>query len=113
MAREAAVRELGSACAGDGRVELKCRGEIEATIFEQGSLFEPWSYVPKVSAPTLVLWARHGDFQRRAHEALARELPDGRMRVFDGGHLMAMEQPDRVAELAAAFAARSGDGERD
>jgi pimeloyl-ACP methyl ester carboxylesterase len=94
----------------DGRVELKCRGEIEATIFESGAAFDPWPHVARVVAPTLVLWAQQGNFQREMHEALARELPDGRMRAFDGGHLMVMEQPDRVAALAAAFTTATPDG---
>jgi len=88
----------------DGRVELKCRGETEATIFESSVHFDPWIRAAKVSAPTLILWAQQGDFPREVHEALAREIPDGRMQVFDGGHLMAMEQPERVAALAAEFA---------
>ena len=89
----------------DGQVELKCRGEIEATIFESSALFDPWPHAARVTAPTLVLWAQRGDFPREVHEALARELPDGRLLAFAGGHLLAMEQPDRVAALAAAFAA--------
>jgi len=87
----------------DGQVELKCSGEIEATIFESSVHFDPWIRAAKVSAPTLVMWAQHGDFPREVHEALAREIPNGWMRAFDGGHLMAMEQPERVAALAAEF----------
>jgi pimeloyl-ACP methyl ester carboxylesterase len=94
----------------DGQVELKCRGEIEATIFESSVHFDPWARAAKVTAPTLVLWAEHGDFPREVHEELARVLPDGRMQTFDGGHLMAMEQPERVAALAIAFATGARDG---
>ena len=88
----------------DGQVELKCRREVEAVVFESGSVFDPWPFVAKVDVPTLVLWARRGSFPRAIHEALASELRDAQLRSFDGGHLMAMEQPERVAELAAAFA---------
>jgi pimeloyl-ACP methyl ester carboxylesterase len=88
----------------DGMVELKCSREIEAVVFESGALFDPWPFVAKVDVPTLVVWARDGNFPRAVHEALASELHNGQVRSFDGGHLMAMEQPDRIADLAMAFA---------
>lgn len=63
--------------------------------------------LPEVRVPTLLVW---GDDDRVVPLAVARAyeraLPDARLElVADCGHLVDMEQPDRLAELAAAHLA--------
>ncbi len=89
----------------DGQVELKCPGEIEASIFEQGASSESWNLAPRVFAPTLILWAVLGDFPRSHCESLAARMPDARVVDVDAGHLVPMERPDRIVEAILSEAA--------
>ena len=91
----------------DGRVELKCPGEVEASIFEQGGAIDLMAHAPKVRAPALVLSATHGEFPRAMYERLVRALPHGSLEDVDTGHLAPMERPDLVVEAALRFL-RSG-----
>jgi pimeloyl-ACP methyl ester carboxylesterase len=93
----------------DGQVELKCATEVEAAIFSQGRSFDTWEVAAKVSTPTLLLWAEHGDFPRVVFEEVAKRMGDARILDAAAGHLVPMEQPDLVAREALAFATR-GDG---
>jgi pimeloyl-ACP methyl ester carboxylesterase len=87
----------------DGRVELKCPGEVEATVFQNAHL-DILGLAKRVVAPTLVLWAERGDFPRAVHERLAEALPKGRFEALPAGHLAPMEQPDLVADAIQRFA---------
>jgi pimeloyl-ACP methyl ester carboxylesterase len=82
----------------DGQVELKCSGEIEASIFEQGRDSRIYELAPDVSAPTRIVWAKHGDFPRLLFEQLAARLPHGSLSDADTGHLVPMENPAWVVE---------------
>jgi pimeloyl-ACP methyl ester carboxylesterase len=87
----------------DGRVELKCSGEVEATIFESGSSVDVMAGAPRLQTPTLVLWARRGDFPRQHFEELAARMQRGRVGDADTGHFVPMEDPELVAREALAF----------
>jgi pimeloyl-ACP methyl ester carboxylesterase len=87
----------------DGRVELKCPGEVEASIFEQGVHSGASAMAERVAVPTVILWAARGNFPRGHFEALAARMPDATVRDADAGHLVPMERPDLV--VAAALAA--------
>ncbi len=87
----------------DGRVELKCPAEVEASIFEQGGSIDLLAQARHVRAPALVLTATQGDFPRAMHEGLVRALPHGRLEDVDAGHLVPMERPDLVASAALRF----------
>jgi pimeloyl-ACP methyl ester carboxylesterase len=84
----------------DGQVELKCPGEIEASIFEQGAHSGVSESVSRVQVPTLILWAARGDFPRRHFENLAARMLDARVRDADAGHFVPMERPNLVVEAA-------------
>jgi pimeloyl-ACP methyl ester carboxylesterase len=86
----------------DGRVELKCPGAVEATIFSNAHL-DVFTLAERVQTPTLVLWARDGDFPRAVHERLAASLPHGRLQTLEAGHLAVMERPDLVVEATLRF----------
>jgi pimeloyl-ACP methyl ester carboxylesterase len=84
----------------DGQVELKCPGEVEASIFEQGAHSGIAESASRVQVPTLILWASRGHFPRRHFENLAARMPDGRVRDADAGHFVPMERPDLVVAAA-------------
>jgi pimeloyl-ACP methyl ester carboxylesterase len=84
----------------DGQVELKCPGEVEASIFEQGAHSGMAESASRVQVPTLILWASRGDFPRRHFENLAARMPDARVRDADSGHFIPMERPDLVVAAA-------------
>lgn len=89
----------------DGRVELKCPGEVEAAIFESASI-DVHEWARGVRSPTLFLWAKRGNFSRATHRELAESMPAGRVEDLDAGHLVPMERPDLVVDAVERFAAR-------
>ena len=52
-----------------------------------------------ISAPTLIAWgARDSLLPRADQEAMAAQIPDARLVIYDGvGHLPVIEAPERVA----------------
>lgn len=92
----------------DGRVELRCPTEVEASVFQHAPELDAMSSAERVAAPTLVLWARRGNFPRAHFEALAARMRDGHVRDADAGHLVPMEAPELVAAEALAFSAPAG-----
>jgi pimeloyl-ACP methyl ester carboxylesterase len=90
----------------DGGVELKCPGEIEATIFENRLAVNVMGRAGEIAAPTLVLWASRGNFPRQHFENLAARMQRGEVRDAEAGHLVPMERPELVAEEVLAFSAR-------
>ena len=91
-----------------GGVELKCPGEVEAAIFEFGTSVDAMAEARKLRMPTLVLWARRGNFPRATFEALVRGMRDGRLQDAETGHFVPMEDPDLVVRATLAFSARPG-----
>jgi pimeloyl-ACP methyl ester carboxylesterase len=96
--------EEGMVDRADGQVELKCPGEIEATVFESSRGLDVYSIAERSSVPTRILWAKGGDFPRIAHEQLALRMSDADVRDLDAGHLAVMEQPELVCEAVLGFA---------
>ncbi len=90
----------------DGRVELKCPGEVEAAIFESGPDADVMAAAPELVPPTLVLWAEGGNFPRAHFEDLVSRMPRGEVRTAACGHLVPMERPELVVEEVLAFSAR-------
>ncbi|HME69684.1 MAG TPA: alpha/beta hydrolase [Myxococcota bacterium] len=87
----------------DGQVELKCPGEVEAAVFEQGGTLDPLAAAGSLTAPALLLWARDGDFPRAFYESVAAAMRQGRVEDVAAGHLVVMERPDLVAAAALRF----------
>jgi pimeloyl-ACP methyl ester carboxylesterase len=88
----------------DGQVELKCAVETEAAVYAAGATSDVWGPTEKLAVPTLMLWARRGDFPRSVFEAFASRLPNARIQDVDAGHLVAMERPELVVDAVLAFA---------
>lgn len=61
--------------------------------------------LPKIEAPTLILWGEDDLFQLVKYgERLARDIPGAQLvRVKDARHFLMLDQPDEVAEHVSAF----------
>lgn len=63
--------------------------------------------LPRVTAPSLLVWGRSDRTLPVAHgRRLARELPRARFEVFECGHSPPEEQPEAFAEIATSFLAK-------
>jgi len=90
---------------GDGRVELKCPGEIEARVYEGAALSSSIAYLPRIAIPTLIVSGGRSLTlpPARAREAAAM-LRDGRLEILpEVGHFVPMEAPEPVERLLSAF----------
>jgi pimeloyl-ACP methyl ester carboxylesterase len=88
----------------DGRVELKCAPEVEATIFATSGDLDVYAEAPNVRAPVLLARAARGNLPAQAFEHLARLLPNCTYVAPDLGHLMPVEAPAETMRLIEAFA---------
>ncbi len=91
----------------DGRLQLKCPGEIEGEIFANSASLDIWESLPRIKAPVLVIRGQHTeDFLGLIAESVAARIPNGRLEtVPDAGHLAPMERPDAIAGLIRDFLA--------
>jgi pimeloyl-ACP methyl ester carboxylesterase len=80
----------------DGQLELKCPGAVEAAIFGASGALDVAALVRRVTVPTTVLWATHGDFPRVVYERVFSAMPSARIVDADAGHLIPMEAPELV-----------------
>ncbi len=80
----------------DGQLELKCPGFVEAAIFQASGLLDVVALASRVTAPTKVLWATHGNFPRAVYESVFSAMPAARIVDVDAGHLVPMEAPELV-----------------
>lgn len=87
----------------DGSVELKCPGEIEATIFGSDVDFDVFDLARAATTPALFQWAKRGNFPRALYEALAACMSEARVEDLDCGHLAPMERPDLVVDGVLRF----------
>jgi pimeloyl-ACP methyl ester carboxylesterase len=89
----------------DGQVELKCPGEIEASLFDHSRSLDTWDRLPEIACPALVL---HGELTGAPFlplmAGIAGRIPGaGLGTIPDAGHLAPMERPDAVAEAILQF----------
>lgn len=99
--------EAGTFDLPDGRIQLKCPGEVEASIYESGMHSRSLEYLTRVAVPTSLIT---GGISTTLPPELARHaaslLADGRLHVLPGvGHFVPMQAPARVIELIEAFLA--------
>ena len=92
---------------GEGQVELKCRVEVEAAVFEGSSSLDLFEVAHRIQAPTLLLRAARGRFPMIVYEAIAARIPIAKVVELDIDHLMPMHDPPELAETLLEFA-RSG-----
>jgi len=82
----------------DGRIDLKCPGAIEASVYEAGGSFDPWAEIEKLRVSGLLLHAGRGNFPLAFMQTFCAEAAVLECRSLDVGHLMPMTAPDRVAD---------------
>lgn len=82
----------------DGKVELACAPEWEASSFAaQGH--NPWGALRKIKAPVRILKAEKGSTCRGSVADLKRRKPDLRIETIAGStHFLPMERPDLVRD---------------
>ena len=89
----------------DGQVELKCRPDVEATVFASSGDLDIYAEAPSVRSPALLVRAARGFLPVQAFDHLARLLPKCTYVEPDLGHLMPLEAPDETVRLLEGFAA--------
>ncbi|MEZ4334461.1 MAG: alpha/beta hydrolase [Myxococcota bacterium] len=89
---------LGMLERADGTLELKCRREVEAAIFDNGGSLDLMPRIDGLSAEILILHAARGGFSRPYYEALAGRAPRARVASVDAGHLFPMDEPALVID---------------
>jgi pimeloyl-ACP methyl ester carboxylesterase len=91
--------EFGFEDLADGTVRLRCRGENEARIYENGFRHQAFSKLEEVVCPTTVACgAASYDFTPAGMGLLTQRLRNGRVEVLDGlGHFGPLERPEVVA----------------
>jgi pimeloyl-ACP methyl ester carboxylesterase len=98
--------EYGSRPDADGRRWLKCTPAVEAKMYQSARDFNGLSHILASTVPTLVVFGEQSESpggiefaERIAHDAPQRRV----MSLPDGGHLVPMEQPDKIAQIAIEF----------
>ena len=102
--------EHGFEDAPDGGVQLKCRPEHEAVVYETATDHDAYARLTEVACPVAVACGSEseGCTPDRARCHVAR-LPMGRSEILDGlGHLGPLERPDQVASSVVRFFASAG-----
>jgi len=94
---EAYLRE-GFRDRDDGQVELCCAPEVEASVFQLGPRLDLFTVIPALQTPTLWLHAGQGNFPRSMVEDAASLSEQVSLESVELGHLMAMTDPEPVAE---------------
>jgi pimeloyl-ACP methyl ester carboxylesterase len=89
----------GFADLDDGRVRLKCRGETEARVYENGLGHDAYDHLPEVRCPVTVARGATSDtYSDALVEALVERLPRARSEVVPGvGHFGPLEDPALLA----------------
>jgi len=89
----------------DGRIELKCPGEIEAELYRNSLSPDTWELLPRLRCPTLVIRGENTEpLLALVSEGVARRIPGARLATIAGGsHFVPMEQPEAIAAAALAF----------
>lgn len=89
----------------DGRLELKCPGEIEARVYEGGARSSGLDDLARIDVPTLLVSGeRSGTLPPERARQAAALLRRGRLEILPGvGHFVPMEAPEAVLRLLRAF----------
>ena len=96
--------EHGFGLQDDGSVLIKCRGEREAQVYSMASQHHAFDSLGLVRCPVVVARGRLEPGPAMVAEAVADELPGGRLEVYDHlGHFAPLEAPDEMAAAARAL----------
>jgi pimeloyl-ACP methyl ester carboxylesterase len=89
----------------DGRIELKCPGEVEAAFFDHSRSLDTWDRLPDIRCPALLMW---GELTPEPFPSLmaqiAERIANAMTATIPGaGHLAPMERPDTVTATVLSF----------
>jgi pimeloyl-ACP methyl ester carboxylesterase len=95
----------GTYVLADGRIALKCSAEVEAQVFATTMSLDIFSQVNKIDCPVLILCGERTDAPLAiVAERAAQRIPHGALStVPDTSHFLAMEKPERVAEIIKEY----------
>jgi proline iminopeptidase len=77
--------------------------EVATLLGESIGEIDWWDRLSEVAAPTLVLHGRYDLIPLAMSQALARELPLGRLVTLEGGHFPYLEDPEGLLSAVSAF----------
>lgn len=93
----------GFADAADGTVTLKCRPEVEASVYRMGAHLDAWHQLERISCPVTVAASGDGGAPSLFAPMIAERITGARLETFgDLGHFGPLEDPDRLAEAIDA-----------
>ncbi len=92
----------------DGRVELKCAPEVEASVFQLGSGQDLFAEIPSLRVPTLWLHAGKGSFPLTLVERAAALSSCIQLESRETGHLLAMTEPEVVGRRLLDWVSQGG-----
>lgn len=97
--------EYGTRLTPDGKRELKCTPEVEAEIYTRSRDFDGRDRLLRCTVPMLIIFGEQSETPGvELHERLAAGLKNARVMVIPGAHhLITMEIPDRIAQMAVEF----------
>lgn len=97
--------EHGMTRAGNGALTLACQPRREAALFMGGRAQNPWTLLPKISCPVLLVEGEKSENRMMIDlEQVASIIPVADLRVVAGaGHLVPMEKPGEVLALIREF----------
>jgi pimeloyl-ACP methyl ester carboxylesterase len=89
----------------DGKIELKCPGEIEAELYRNSLSPDTWDLLPRLRCPALVIRGENTEpLLAFVAEGVARRIAGARLATIAGGsHFVPMEMPEAIAAEALAF----------
>lgn len=81
----------------DGQVALRCPGEVESWMYEQGGACDVYERLEELHFEALILAGGNSNVRALA-EFQAERLPHARLEIWDGvSHFVPQEQPQKVA----------------
>ena len=89
----------------NGEAELLCAPAIEADIYTSFLLFDPWPDLVRAPQPKLLIHGTGPSVMAsvRVDEVLPALQNTRLVELPDGGHLILMEAPQKIAEAIKAF----------
>ena len=88
-----------------GGLELACSPQTEAALFLGGVQYNLWPILPQVSCPVLVVAGEMSDSKQYIdlERAVSKVPKASQMTIADAGHLIPMEQPEKITTIIRDF----------
>lgn len=97
----------GFSRAETGRIHLKCRGDVEAQVYESGGMVSMYDRLGEVHTPALVVTATESYMLEYVRGQAAR-LPNATLvELPDTGHFIPQERPETCAKLITDWFAQA------